>query len=200
MKTKKYWIVAAVIVCCAIFLSAIVLGITAPEQVQVNTFGISTLHGFKAVALTVEIQANKEDKAGLLTQNDLRTQAELRLRMAGINVVPQCTKFDGGTLLVNVQVLRMDEDIPIYAFAVCVDHLQHIELVRDRKIHAIADTRLFFPSLAIAGLDKVNKTIKNAVDKQMDEFINDYLAANSKEPPAKKDTLEGGQENLTRKK
>jgi len=185
MKTKKYWIWASVIICCIVSSPMVVSGISGEEKAQLEYYGISTLHGLTGVVPIVSLLKDEETKLDSATQNNLQTKVELQLRKAGIRVMSNTEKPGAGRFNVMLTVQKV-ADMSVYAVCYSASLYQEVELIRNTEIHTEAPT---WPSLLqqptgfIVGEANLEKAIKNNVGNKVNEFINDYLAANPKVPP-----------------
>jgi hypothetical protein len=189
MKTKKYWILAVSIACCVLLLALRVSGISRGEKLQLEVFGISTLHGLKAVSVHVVLVA--EEELGSVTRETLQTQVELELRKGGVKVIndtdPNVNAVDVGRLAVVLKPKKVF-DFPAYACYLSAEVSQHVALVRNPKILTKVATwpMVLEPEGFIVGRDNLEQTIREQVTNKTNEFINDYLAANPKKEPVKK--------------
>lgn len=190
MKRKKYWILASAVVCCAAFLTVRVSGISSSEELQLATFGISTLDGLDGVKPMVRLavvdksKEGKEEtktKVGLLSESELQRRVEFVLRRAGVKVAAERT-INNGTLVVGVVAVKAYEELPLYIFTVQTELIQSVELVRDHKIRTAARTwpNLTSTQLITVSPEELEGAIKNAVTSQVDKFIEDYTSANPK--------------------
>lgn len=143
-----------------------------------------SLRGLSGVNLIVEEIKPALEKYGL-SRDRIRTETELRLRRAGITVFPRISVSQGGDfyyLYVNVQV--MDAGDGSYVFNVEVEFIQEGLLSRfaSNKYPTLPQQMVSTWSnstLGIAGREKLS-SIKDAVTDLVDQFANDYLAANPK--------------------
>lgn len=183
MRTKKYWILAVSIACCVLLLALRVSGISRGEKLQLELFGISTLHGLKAVSVYVVLVS--EDEIGLVTKETLQTQVELELRKGGVKVIndtdPNVNAVDVGRFCLLLQVIKVFH-FPAYASCLSAQVSQHVALIRNPKILTKVATwpMVLEPNVFIAGRDYLEQTIRDQVTSKTNEFINDYLAANPK--------------------
>lgn len=193
MKTKKYWILALVVVCCAVFLSMIASGVSPLERAQPQSFDTPTLHNLKGVCPWVRFAVIEEDgkrtktKLGLLSEEDLQVQVEVALRKTGIKIVERPDPKEKTALLhVFVMASPVGEKELLYHCAVQAVLIERVELIRD-PICTEAPTWPYLPSveisLFVAHSLRVEQAIRDAVDDQINRFCNDYLAANPKEQP-----------------
>jgi len=191
MKAKKYWIVGAIVICFGVFWATMVLGISKCEQAQLELFGISTLYKLKAVEPIVVIEAEEAKLIGL-NKDNLQTEVELMLRKAGIKIdseedksLEECVEI--GRLTINVDV-REIEFVPIYCISTRVELRQYVTLLRYTETaistRAVTWPLVSKPDVTFAG-KKAGVQIRQAVlvglTQQMNNFCNDYLAANPKE-------------------
>jgi len=197
MKTKKCWILAISVVCCVALLSASLLAISISEQSQIEDYGISTLSGLRGICVDIKLSVNvaNEDagkhKLPFLTKNDLQTQVEIAFRKAGIKVFSSYREPDDGFFIVSVSAMKESKDSPLYALNIQSVLIQRIALLRNSKIETAAVTWPYIQTsmFGMTGSGIVERTIKDTVARQVNEFINDYLAANPKKRPAKKDSV-----------
>jgi hypothetical protein len=129
-----------------------------------------SLRGISAVPVSVQVS----DGSGT-TSSLLQSYVELQLRKAGIRVPSnnERTKKDGDALL-YVKVWSWNHEIR----SVEVELVQLVNLNRDPTIKATVATwevRTWGGDRASTDAD-----IKRAVSDILDDFINDYLAVNSK--------------------
>ncbi|MHC4456258.1 MAG: hypothetical protein ACYS0I_04035 [Planctomycetota bacterium] len=190
MKRKKYLILVILVFCFAAFLSLKVSGISRSEKMQLDTFGISTLDSMDGVKPIVRLTVVEKDeegkeettnKTGTLSESELRKRVEFVLRTAGIKVATERT-INNGTLMVGVVAVKAYKDLPLYIFTVQTELIQSVALVRDAKIRTAARTwpNLTSTQLITVGPDELEAAIKRAVASQIDKFVEDYTAANSK--------------------
>lgn len=150
----------------------------------------SSLKGLKGVYVTVTLvtDAIKDLKKGGLSEEVIRADVELKLRMAGINVV---SKEDSRNLpglpqlMVNIGGIKTNikegtQDIGM-AYTREILLLQTTYLERDQGIRVLADTwerRAIGLGYTDRGL--VNQ-IRNGLKDDVDIFINAYLSVNPKQ-------------------
>ncbi len=189
MKAKKYWILAISVVCCVTLLSASLLAISIPEELQIKEHGISTLSGLRGICVHINLSvliANEDagnHRLPFLTRDDLHTQVEIALRKAGIKVISSYRGPDDGFFVVVVRAMKESKDGPLYALKIQSALSQRVALLRNRKIKTIAATWPYTRTCMFGMTSSlmVERTIKDIVARQVNEFINDYLAANPKE-------------------
>jgi hypothetical protein len=183
MRTKRCWISLSAVVFCVWLLSAIVSGISPSEQSQLEHFGISTLRGLKAVRAQVMLAKDENEKFSGLTQEKLQEQLEDALRKGGIKILSSPERRDDDRFVVLVQLAKAGTNIPFCAMHVQTGLFQTVELTRDPIIRTHAQTWPAFgkSSFGVIRLAAVDRIIRETMARQVDEFINDYLAANQKE-------------------
>ena len=189
MKAKKYWILGLLALCCVAFLSAKLSGISRMEKEQLKVFGgNSTLRGLKGVDPGLRLRMlgkGKKRKVGSLTEDDLRTEVNRLLQTTEIRTVKVHPSGGNiGYLIINVEAMKVNKDIPFYAFTVRTELCQYVKLARNDKILTITRTWPlygFVPTLTIADSNKVEQAIRDEVIRQVEVFINDFLAANLKD-------------------
>jgi inhibitor of cysteine peptidase len=173
MKTKKYWLLTAVLgICALVTLWSIIAWGNEVER--------SSLSGLTGISVIVEEVSEPVEKAGL-TQNQLKNDVELRLRQAGIYVLSMEESLKNlGHHGLHVYVICIpSSDNSMFAISVQVKFCQDVYLARDPKIGCIAAT---WSAPVLTGFSD-KSGLRNLVHKYLsdciDEFINDYLEANS---------------------
>jgi len=193
MKTKKWWILAAIVGVCGAVLWAAKSqegGVSKhfsdiAGQMRFASKGCDTLIGLDSIGVLIENLHPAALEAGL-SPDQLQTDVELKLRLAGIKVL---SKEEFRRLLLApylyVQVTAgKSSNFSVYAVSVNVDFKQMVFLVRDPNVVTMGATWRS-GEVIIAGKDVITEGIRGCVRDLVDEFINDFLAANPKQQPAK---------------
>lgn len=136
------------------------------------------LRGLSGVSVFVD-QINPEAQRDGLARGQLQTDVEVRLRKAGISVLPNA---DPETplfpqLYVKVRVVKRRE-FNLYAFSITVQVNDFVDLRRKPTRSAVV-TVWDTDTAGSVGTDKI-RTVRDAVGDLVDEFINHYLAQNPK--------------------
>jgi len=203
MKAKKYWILAMVVL---VGVGVLLAGSKnhseageprrslkelvrkKKELVRRTLFANSTptaderdtLKGLEGIGVVVK-QINPEVEKYGLRKQQIQTDVELRLRQNGIRVFsPEEVLSTPGSpyLSVNVSVFIRADGRKLAAFKINIVLRQKVYLSRDLKIRCDATT--WGTSLVGSGDLSNLETIREYVKDAVDEFINDYLAANPK--------------------
>jgi hypothetical protein len=138
-----------------------------------------TLQGLTAMGVHVE-QLPPAAKDDGLTESDLRTKVELKLRLAGIRVVDpeEASKLPGMPYL-HLLLTTIDTDYGFHSSSVELDLNQTVILARKPAMMAIAAT--WRRSVVVtAGKSYSAKGLGDAVDQLCDMFLNAYLSVNPK--------------------
>lgn len=138
----------------------------------------ATLRGLPGVYVLAFASPDGEQHG--LTKEQVQTDAELRLRKAGIRVLSETEwlKTPGGPYLyVRVNVMKK-EDSSLYAFSIYVALKQRVLTERNPKISSFATT-WDTGSIGIVG-ENYLRDIRGSVADDVDEFINAFLAENPK--------------------
>ena len=135
-----------------------------------------SLKGITGFYVSIEQLNQAVEKEGLTT-NQIRTDVELRLGMAGIKVLTkeQASQAPGKPLL--VVDLAIDSKQGLYPYALDIGVRQIARLERDPAVTVYATT-WSVGSAGIAGLSNIKDTVRNLLD----EFINAWLSVNPKRP------------------
>ena len=141
---------------------------------------LGSLQGLKELGVVVE-DLHSSIKADGLEESTIRTDVELKLRLAGIKVVPmeEISRTPGGEHLhVNVNVLPL-QNAPAYAISYSVELRESVHLSRDPMI--VVPGAITWSTGGVAIVMKGNITrVRDKIKDFLEEFINDYLAANPK--------------------
>ena len=137
----------------------------------------ATLKGVKSVFVLVENLGPEVQRDGL-TLDQLQTDAELRLRQSGINVVTASDKSDG-YLYIHINTLKGASGL--YAYNASVS-FQHLVIVLGNQAWATAET-WSTALIATVGVNNFPRSARGTVDDQVDKFINAYLSVNPKPRP-----------------
>lgn len=143
--------------------------------------GVYSLTGLKEISVAVEDLSNFATEEGL-SEQQLKTDAELKLRLAGIKVVPldERLKIPGAPVLyININVNKFDEP-DYYAINIAVSLVQEVTLTREPSIKQLAST-WNINGLTGASLHGMPNHVRNTLKKVLDQFLNAYLAVNPKE-------------------
>jgi hypothetical protein len=138
-----------------------------------------TLKGLQSVYVVVESFESEVEKYGL-TEQQIQTDVELRLRQNGIRVLSQqewLSSAMNSYLYVNVGIVRV-EDFPLVSYNILLALKQSVFLARDPTKWCVATT-WSTGSTGSAGFNKI-EFIRQFVKDHVDTFINDYLAVNPK--------------------
>ena len=165
-----------------ILLLGIVL-LVAPLTVkaQVSDAAKKSLRGLKGVYVLVE-ELTDEVQRQELDNNQLQTDAELRLRKAGIRVATKTEAIqsdDIGILYINVGMMQLHSGLCVVSES--VDLQQSVRLIRDNSIIVnSATTYRIRASFGTVACTKFREDARTSINDKVDVFINDYLAMNGK--------------------
>jgi hypothetical protein len=141
-----------------------------------NEISRQTLKGLKGVYVLVEPPLESVKKEGLTT-DVIRTDVELKLRLAGIPVLSreECLKEPGHPCL-YVDPHIMKSNLGTYIYNTDLEVTQLILLERSHDIRTTAATW----SIWTLGTTPNLRTIRHDIKDQVDKFINAYLSVNPK--------------------
>jgi predicted Zn-ribbon and HTH transcriptional regulator len=190
MKARKKWI-AGIVLALFVMVTAHVTNVaseaerragrTAQLNVVMDGNQRDVLAGLEAVSVTVEEFPAGTEKFGL-SREALQTDVELRLRQYGVSVCAKESLKPGFALLYVDVTPVIIEDAPLGAISVSVELKEAVRLLRSPTI-CVAST-WSRGSVLLYGTSKL-KEVRQDVKDLVDEFINDYLAANLKEESVK---------------
>jgi len=207
MKTKKYWIwvIVSFSILVVVWLAQQITGETglsakdkkndsisaALRKLVVSTEPIwfddkEILQGLEGVFVRVEITNPEIEKYGL-TEQGLQTDTELQLRQYGIKVVTdeEFSSTPGMPLLYIGAKVHIPEEGPVAVAAIRVELWETVLLLREPKRICIGARTWNRGGVFSAGLLRI-KDLRESVKDFVNEFINDYLAANPKDHSTKK--------------
>jgi len=142
-----------------------------------------SLRGLKGIAVVVEALQPEAERDGL-TKSQIQTDSELKLRQAGIRVLPteESFKVPGSPYLyMNINTTKNDVlygAFSTYVFSLQVALKQDVTLTRDSDLKGSATTWETH-ALGTVGANNLQDT-RRVLGDLLDRFINDYLAENPK--------------------
>ena len=169
MKTKLTVQLTRVFAASLMILVCSVSGSESQSKLETSMVGLS---GVRVVIEQLESDLEQDG----LTMRQLQTDAELRLRKAGIPV-----REDYSTVLyISVSTIKGQSREFFYAYAIRVELRQNAWLDRNPKILVPGVATWEAATLGFIPVREVVREIRNNVNDFVDEFINKYLAANPK--------------------
>ena len=139
---------------------------------------IESLKGLAGVEVFIEIPNPEIGKDGL-SNGQLQTDAELRLRKVGIKVLSEEENIKTpGMPILYVKVSSVKNKDGLYAYSLKVELLQSVVLSRDRSLELMAMSTWRADQLATVGVNNMPASVRSEVGDLIDAFVNDYLAAN----------------------
>jgi len=142
-----------------------------------NEFSRATLRGIKSIYVNASNIENKKLIENGITGQQIITDIELRLRMAGINVIETLNEqtTDGATNI-HLEIIILEQSDNIYVYSLSLEFRQLVTPVRNGKIVVMGTTwkNDLTGYIGIQNISKIRDNIKDLVDS----FINAYLAVN----------------------
>jgi hypothetical protein len=181
MKAKKYWVLAAILGICANIIWA--TNKTDSQTFPQATFllGRDTMKGLQGVRVLLSL----DPVVYGLTEQQLQTDVELRLRQNGIRVFSEqewLSTLEHPCLIVKVNpMMNIDGEGEITGFVsyyISLGLHQSVFLARDTTKLCVAETwnSVLMGSVALHKIEIIRENVKDEIDG----FINNYLAANPK--------------------
>jgi hypothetical protein len=171
MESKKRWIVLMII------LGAFVI-FDPYAYAQDDEYTRPTLRGLQGILLHVDPLNPQIEKSGLTT-DQIQTDIESKLNLAGIHVLPReefLKRIGHPYLYVNINISMLQTQITRYVFYIRIELNQEVQLLRSPGIKVSTETW----STGGWGIDFSLDNIRQTVKTQVDKFINAYLAENPK--------------------
>ena len=168
---NKKWLIPMVIIFVVIFLSASIC------SAQDDEFARRTLKGLTGVKIVIG-DLFPVLKEGGLTEDQIRTDVELKLRMAGIRVLSNEEWPSGLLPYLYVRVYGSKSEIGFVAINIYIGLKQDIILTRNPLISSEAFTwsTEYTGHVGVKKITIIRESIKDLVD----EFLNAYLSVNPK--------------------
>jgi hypothetical protein len=138
-----------------------------------------SLAGLQRIEVVIEKQQTELESVGL-TAAALRTDVELKLRLAGIKVITPADAVVPGFPALYVNVLAVTGPEP-WAWETHVALLQKVRLDRDQTIVVYNAVTWWDASVGIVGSSGIARVVRNATKDLVDKFINAYLSVNPKQ-------------------
>jgi len=153
-----------------------VAGQTIEQQQRV------TLKGLKRIGVVVERSLDASLRNYGLDEGQLQTEAEIRVRQAGIHVLPieEIKKEPGQPFLYIVVTAESRPQLglsDLFFYKIRVELEQEVLLVRDPSIMAPGVPTWQVISMGTVGRNNL-RDIRQSVEDTINQFINAYLAAN----------------------
>jgi hypothetical protein len=136
-----------------------------------------SLRGLQGVRIVVEDVDPQIVKDGL-AKDQLYTDVELKLLMAGIKVLTEAeNRMEKGHpwLYVNAAIMKTDSES--YIYTIFIEFNQDVRLVRDPDVEVSTGTW----KVVHTGVAYKISHIRERVKMHMDEFVNAYLSVNPKQ-------------------
>lgn len=160
------------------FLAALVIApLLLPGVSYALTLNPKVLVGLKGVYVLIEPINPQAERLGL-TKDQIKADVELRLLKAGVRVLTeeeQNATPGKPSLYVNINT-HIEKNLPIIPLSIRIDLNEVVTL--DTGLKTVG-TIWHTGSVGVVGKKSIRK-IREAVNQDIDRFINDYLAANPK--------------------
>ncbi len=165
------------------------LGIVLAVIIAVPSMSMADKESLRGIqAVTVNVQESGEyGKPNTMLEKQIRTDVELRLRMATIKVIPdqEWTGDRQGDLDVTIKWIEANykngSPTGEYVFSISITLYMYVYAVWDTlmipRYVGAWDTQFY----GNAGASEFNENTRKLVKDLLDMFINDYLAVNTKE-------------------
>jgi hypothetical protein len=137
-----------------------------------------SLRGLKGVEVTIENLPPDVEQNGL-TVSVIRTDVELKLRQAGIPVLPASPGTATPYLYVNVSA-TLDRDRGIWAFVIRAELKQDAVSVRDPSVLLPGVTTWDVGTVGGVTKQSFRTLMRDDVKDLVDQFLNAYLSVNPK--------------------
>ena len=148
-----------------------------------DAYSRESLRNLEGVEVLVGIEKSTSITKLKLTKRQLRTDAELKLRLAGINVIPaEELSYSHGIpmLYIGLNIIS-NKDESLYVYGSRAEFTQAVTLYREN--HVLHPTAITWDSVAIGfitGSSNPEETMRESLKNHIDRFINAYLSVNPK--------------------
>jgi hypothetical protein len=169
---NKRWLIPMILIFSVIFLFTSICSALDDE------FSRRTLKGLEGIYVLIE-ELDPALKERGLTKDQIQTDVELKLRMAGIRILSEkelLTSPGLPSLYIAINAVKLDM---IFAFDIYVGLDQYIKLTRNPLIISLAAT-WSTTGIGSVGETRVRENIREKVKDLVDKFINAYLSVNPK--------------------
>jgi hypothetical protein len=151
-------------------VALLVLAAAHPALATDESAGRQTLKGIKVIAVHVDALRPEVESDGL-TQAQIKTDVEQRLRASGI----QINDGASATLIVNVNAVLVEQGTPFYAVSAQID------LEQDVIVRGLDATAYTWSIGGIAAVGRANlPMVRDFVRGKVDKFIDAYFSVNPK--------------------
>ncbi|HZT32542.1 MAG TPA: hypothetical protein VFA33_21820 [Bryobacteraceae bacterium] len=156
----------------------LVLLLASPLLADDNEAARWSLRGIEAVDVVIPDLDEAAQNAGI-TSEQLRTDVELKLRMAGIKVQSDL-RIRSGMPRLCVGLVMLDDRAGGYSAMITVELEQQVQLVRMPEKGVILATTWSVLTVATVGSSNAVRYIREGIRDKVDRFVNAYLSANPK--------------------
>ena len=142
-----------------------------------NESSRATLRGIKSIYVNVSTIEDKKLIENGITSQQIITDIELKLRMAGINVVETLNEqTNDGEPNLHLEIIILEQNDYIFVYSLSLEFRQLVTPVRKGKIIAMGTTwkNDLVGYIGVQNSSKIRDYVKDLVDS----FINSYLAVN----------------------
>lgn len=139
---------------------------------------VRSLAGVKDVYVLIEYATDDAKGVGL-PDDPLQGDIEVRLRLAGIKVIPaeeSLLSEDGACLRVKIRTVGKDK---LLVYNVSVQFEQDVYLARSPNRYYVGAATWQRGVFGAGSVSEVAEVVREAVKGAIDEFLNDYLTANA---------------------
>ena len=166
------------LIAIAILLFVVLNGNTDTLQKSVES-----LRGIKS--MSVRVTLNNKHYGKIVNPDTLKTDIELKLRMAGIKIEPFENASLFGSLICSIDLLKNDSlnkslETEIVIHRADISFYQLISLERNHNIKGVSPTWVD-TSFGISGKEQFEEGLRKSIQESIDIFLNDYLSVNPKQ-------------------
>ena len=171
---KINWIVLLVV--------AILLFVVPNGNADTLQKSVESLRGIKSMSVRVTI--NDKNYRKIVNPDTLKTDIEMKLRMAGIKIEPFENASLFGSLICSIDLLKNDSlnkslETEIVIHRSDISFYQLISLERNHNIKCVSPTWVD-TSFGISGKEQFEEGLRKSIQDSIDILLNDYLSVNPK--------------------
>ena len=143
-----------------------------------------TLRGLPAAVFVLIETLHPDLESDGLSETQLQTDVELKLRLAGIKVLTReqhLLQDEDGQAYLYLSINSLKDQSGFYSLCIDLSLNQNVRLVRNFQLVQSVST-WSMGSVMTGGENRLRQAVRDSVKDRVDEFINAFLSVNPKAP------------------